>query len=427
MKTDKVDVVQRRVNLMEKEGVNFVVYVNVGKDPFYSLDRLRQENDAIVLADLPVPGRELTGVHFDMEFLHANTKSLLDSNHQDGKYISAKGKKVVVIGGGDTGTDCIGTSIRHSCSSIVNLELLPEPPRTRAPGNPWPQWPRIFRIDYGHQEAAAKFGKDPKSYEVLTKRFVGDENGVVKGLEVVHVHWEKDARGKFQFKEVEGSEEMIEADLVLLAMGYLMVGDKLGLEKDNRSNFKAEYGRFSTNVEGVFAAGDCRRGQSLVVWAISEGRQAASQVDNYLTRDEKDLSTSPGRQDDSVHRQQDSSKLTELHHQVMNQQELYHQARKDSRSRREGGGICGVECAAGLPLWTEGEFSSSGGEQSGPSIPSAIELSKPPKIRLLALRRSKNNLIKKTPRNQKVRCRKTQRRSKVKTMVLAMAMLKMRI
>ncbi|CAK9166556.1 unnamed protein product [Ilex paraguariensis] len=184
-------------------------------------DRLRQENDAIVLADLPVPGRELAGVHFDMEFLHANTKSLLDSNHQDGKYISAKGKKVVVIGGGDTGTDCIGTSIRHSCNSIVNLELLPEPPRTRAPGNPWPQWPRIFRIDYGHQEAAAKFGKDPKSYEVLTKRFVGDENGVVKGLEVVHVHWEKDARGKFQFKEVEGSEEMIEADLVLLAMGFL--------------------------------------------------------------------------------------------------------------------------------------------------------------------------------------------------------------
>ncbi|XP_051138191.1 glutamate synthase 1 [NADH], chloroplastic isoform X2 [Andrographis paniculata] len=293
MKADKVDIVQRRVDLMEKEGVKFVVNANVGKDPSYSLNQLREDHDAIVLAvgatkprDLPVPGRDLSGVHFAMEFLHANTKSLLDSNLQDGKYISAKGKKVVVIGGGDTGTDCIGTSIRHGCSNIVNLELLPEPPRTRAPNNPWPQWPRVFRVDYGHQEAATKFGKDPRSYEVLTKRFIGDENGVVKGVEVVHVSWEKDASGKFQFKEVEGSAEIIEADLVLLAMGFLgpeqTLAEKLGLEQDARSNFKAEYGRFSTNVEGVFAAGDCRRGQSLVVWAISEGRQAAAQVDKYL-------------------------------------------------------------------------------------------------------------------------------------------------
>ncbi|PSS04444.1 Glutamate synthase 1 [NADH] like [Actinidia chinensis var. chinensis] len=316
MKADKVDIVQRRVDLMEQEGINFVVNANIGKDPLYSLDRLREENDAIVLAvgatkprDLPVPGRELSGVHFAMEFLHSNTKSLLDSNLEDGNYISAKDKKVVVIGGGDTGTDCIGTSIRHGCSSMVNLELLPEPPRTRAPGNPWPQWPRVFRVDYGHQEAAAKFGKDPRSYEVLTKRFVGDENGVLKGLEVVRVQWEKDASGKFQFKEVEGSEEIIEADLVLLAMGFLGpesgLADKLGLERDNRSNFKADYGRFSTNVEGVFAAGDCRRGQSLVVWAISEGRQAASQVDNFLMREEKDPIIDLGRQ-----RQQGSSKQT---------------------------------------------------------------------------------------------------------------------
>ncbi|KAL7214119.1 hypothetical protein ACSBR1_026520 [Camellia fascicularis] len=318
MKTDKVDIVQRRVDLMAKEGVNFVVNANVGKDPMYSLDRLREENDAIVLAvgatkprDLPVPGRELSGVHFAMEFLHANTKSLLDSNLEDGKYISAKGKKVVVIGGGDTGTDCIGTSIRHGCTNIVNLELLPQPPRTRAPGNPWPQWPRIFRVDYGHQEAATKFGKDPRSYEVLTKRFVGDENGNVKALEVIRVRWEKDASGKFQFKEIEGSEEMIEADLVLLAMGFLgpesTLSEKLGLEQDNRSNFKADYGRFSTNVDGVFAAGDCRRGQSLVVWAISEGRQAASQVDKYLMRDEQDNTTSLVERGK---RQQDSSKQT---------------------------------------------------------------------------------------------------------------------
>ncbi|KAL5999002.1 glutamate synthase [NADH] [Asimina triloba] len=293
MKADKIDVVQRRVNLMAEEGVNFVVNANVGTDPLYSIERLRAENDAIILAcgatkprDLSVPGRELSGIHFAMEFLHANTKSLLDSNLQDGKYISAKGKKVVVIGGGDTGTDCIGTAIRHGCTNLVNLELLPKPPEKRAPGNPWPQWPRIFRVDYGHQEVAAKMGKDPRSYEVLTKRFVGDENGAVKGLEVVRVHWEKDASGKFQLQEVEGSEEFIDADLVLLAMGFLgpepTVAEKLGVARDNRANFKAEYGRFSTNVDGVFAAGDCRRGQSLVVWAIAEGRQAASQVDKYL-------------------------------------------------------------------------------------------------------------------------------------------------
>ncbi|TYH41109.1 hypothetical protein ES332_D12G294000v1 [Gossypium tomentosum] len=315
MKTDKVDVVQRRVNLMAEEGVKFVVNANTGKDPSYSLDRLREENDAIVLAigatkprDLPVPGRDLSGVHFAMEFLHANTKSLLDSDLQDGNYISAKGKKVVVIGGGDTGTDCIGTSIRHGCSSIVNLELLPQPPQTRAPGNPWPQWPRIFRVDYGHQEAATKFGKDPRSYEVLTKRFIGDDNGTVKGLEVVRVRWEKDASGRFQFKEVEGSEEIIEADLVLLAMGFLgpesTLAEKLGVEQDNRSNLKAEYGRFTTNVDGVFAAGDCRRGQSLVVWAISEGRQAAAQVDKYLTKEDKDTSVE-GENQDSVKRHQD--------------------------------------------------------------------------------------------------------------------------
>ncbi|XP_076953678.1 glutamate synthase 1 [NADH], chloroplastic-like isoform X1 [Bidens hawaiensis] len=298
MKADKIDVVQRRVNLMEEEGVNFVVNANVGTDPSYSIERLREDNDAVILAlgstrprDLPVPGRELSGVHFAMEFLHANTKSLLDSNLEDGNYISAKGKKVIVIGGGDTGTDCIGTSIRHGCTSVVNLELLPQPPQTRAPGNPWPQWPRIFRVDYGHQEAATKFGKDPRTYEVLTKRFISDENGSVKGVEIVQVKWGKDETGRFQFKEVEGSEEILEADLVLLAMGFLgpesTIADKLGLEKDGRSNVKAEYGRFETSVEGVFAAGDCRRGQSLVVWAISEGRQAAAQVDKFLLKDEE--------------------------------------------------------------------------------------------------------------------------------------------
>ncbi|XP_019414790.1 PREDICTED: glutamate synthase [NADH], amyloplastic isoform X1 [Lupinus angustifolius] len=326
MKADKVDTVQRRVNLLAEEGINFVVNANVGHDPLYSLDRLREENDAIILAvgatkprDLPVPGRELSGIHFAMEFLHANTKSLLDSNLQDGNYISAKGKKVVVIGGGDTGTDCIGTSIRHGCSSVINLELLPQPPQTRAAGNPWPQWPRVFRVDYGHQEATAKFGKDPRSYEVLTKRFIGDENGVMKGLEVIRVRWEKDETGKFQFKEIEGSEEIIEADLVLLAMGFLgpepTIAEKLGMERDNRSNFKADYGRFSTTVKGVFAAGDCRRGQSLVVWAISEGRQAAAQVDSYFLKEDSEHNNS-GNPDNRIKRQQDLTKRHQGKHTV---------------------------------------------------------------------------------------------------------------
>ncbi|KAG8069239.1 hypothetical protein GUJ93_ZPchr0005g14739 [Zizania palustris] len=296
MKADKLGIVQRRVDLMVKEGVTFIVNAHVGSDPSYSIEQLRSENDATILAcgataprDLSIPGRDLSGIHFAMEFLHANTKSLLDSKLKDGNYISAKGRKVVVIGGGDTGTDCIGTSIRHGCSNLVNLELMPEPPRKRAPDNPWPQWPKIFRVDYGHQEAASKFGKDPRSYKVLTKQFIGDEKGKVKAIEVIRVEWGK-VDGRFQFKEVAGSEEIIEADLVLLAMGFLgpeaTVAKKLGLEQDQRSNLKAQFGNFATNVEGVFAAGDCRRGQSLVVWAIAEGRQAAAAVDKYLIRDE---------------------------------------------------------------------------------------------------------------------------------------------
>lgn len=293
MKTDKENVVQRRVNLMEAEGVQFVTNAHVGVDPVYSVENLRSDYDALLLAtgatkprDLPVEGRDLAGVHFAMEFLHKNTKSLLDSNLEDGQYISAKGKKVVVIGGGDTGTDCIGTSVRHSCASVVNLELLPQPPQTRAANNPWPQWPRIFRVDYGHEEAATKFGKDPRSYEVLTKRFIGNEKGEVTGMELVRVEWSKGADGRFQMTEVVGSTQIIEADLVLLAMGFLgpeqNIAEKLGLQTDARSNFQADFGKHATNSQGVFAAGDCRRGQSLVVWAIAEGRQAAAQVDNYL-------------------------------------------------------------------------------------------------------------------------------------------------
>ena len=224
-----------------------------------------------------------------MEFLRHNTKSLLDSNHEDGAYISAQGKRVIVIGGGDTGTDCIGTSMRHGCASLVNFELLPRPPEKRAADNPWPQWPRIFRVDYGHAEVAAKFGADPRVFAIVSKRFVDDGKGNVAGIETVKVEWVKDDAGRFEMREVAGSEETFPADLVLLAMGFLgpesTLVEKLGMKTDPRSNFAATYGEYATSVPGVFAAGDCRRGQSLVVWAINEGRGAAAKIDRYLRAD----------------------------------------------------------------------------------------------------------------------------------------------
>ncbi len=193
---------------------------------------------------------------------------------------------MIVIGGGDTGTDCIGTSIRHGCNSMTNFELLPKPPKGRAPDNPWPQWPRIFRVDYGHEEASAIFGHDPREYCVLSKSFIDDGRGRVAGIKTVRVEWAKDDNGRYQMRELPGSEQTFKADLVLLAMGFLgpeeTIVPKLGLETDPRSNFKAEYGDFATSVEGVFAAGDCSRGQSLIVWAIAEGRGCARRVDEYL-------------------------------------------------------------------------------------------------------------------------------------------------
>ncbi|CAG9462979.1 unnamed protein product [Pedinophyceae sp. YPF-701] len=292
MKAEKTEVVQRRVDLMAAEGVRFFTNAHVGQnvDP----KALYAEYDSVLLAagatkprDLAIEGRDLGGVHFAMEFLTANTKSLLDSNLSDGKFISAAGKKVVVIGGGDTGTDCIGTSLRHGCASVVNLELLDMPPPSRSKDNPWPQWPRIYRVDYGHAEAAHRFGKDPRRYHVMTKRFLGDGEGNLRGIEIVEVQWEKDAEtGRMNMKEVPGSEEVLEADMALLALGFLgpedRLADALELSRDQRSNFAAEYGEFATSVEGVFAAGDCRRGQSLVVWAINEGRGAADKINAFL-------------------------------------------------------------------------------------------------------------------------------------------------
>jgi NADPH-dependent glutamate synthase beta subunit-like oxidoreductase len=235
--------------------------------------------------DLEIDGRSLTGIHFAMEFLTQNTKSLLDSQHRDGRYISAKGKRVIVVGGGDTGTDCIATSLRHGCTSLVNFELMDRPPVDRAEDNPWPQWPRIFRVDYGHEEAEAKYGADPRQYNVLSKGFVDNGQGGVGGIKAVTVEWYKED-GRMKFREVPGSERIFEADLVLLAMGFLgpenYVASALGVTLDGRSNYAAEHGQFRTNIDKVFAAGDCRRGQSLVVWAINEGRGAARAIDIYL-------------------------------------------------------------------------------------------------------------------------------------------------
>jgi glutamate synthase (NADH) len=272
MKLDK-SIVQRRVDFMAAEGINFVTGTQVGQD--IQLADLKAKNDAVILAtgatvprDLPIPNRSLEGIHFAMTFLHANTKSLLDSGLKDGQYISAKDKHVVVIGGGDTGNDCIGTSIRHGAKSVVNLELLPRPPQERAYDNPWPQWPKIYRIDYGHSEVKAHYGKDPREYCVMSTDFVDDGNGNVKGINIINVEWTKNARGGWDMQKVEGSKKFLPADLVLLSMGFLGPEERVleGIEKDPRKNVKTPAGSYHSSQEGVFAAGDCRRGQSLIVW-----------------------------------------------------------------------------------------------------------------------------------------------------------------
>jgi glutamate synthase (NADPH/NADH) small chain len=223
-----------------------------------------------------------------MEFLHKNTKSLLDSNLQDGQWISARDQDVVVMGGGDTGTDCVGTSMRHGCRSLVQLEILTKPPLERAPDNPWPQWPKVYRLDYAQEEAAAKFGADPRDYCVTTKKFVGDERGRVKAIETVRIEWVRED-GRFAMKEIPGTEKTWPATLVLLALGFLGperggMLDQLGVALDQRGNVGTDPATGMTNVPGIFAAGDMRRGQSLVVWAIAEGRETAARVDRFLRR-----------------------------------------------------------------------------------------------------------------------------------------------
>ncbi|KAI0341760.1 NADPH-dependent glutamate synthase [Trametopsis cervina] len=291
MKLDK-NVVQRRIDLMAAEGVTFVPNAHVGKD--VDVSEIRAQNDAVVICtgatwprDLKIPNRQADGIHFAMEYLQMNTKSLLDSELQDNNYISAKGKDVIVIGGGDTGNDCIGTAMRHGAKSVTNFELLPKPPAGRGQDNPWPQWPRIFRTDYGHSEVAAHFGDDPREYSISTKDFVIDDEGKLKGLNTVRVEWTKDSGGRWKMEEVPGSEKFFSAQLVFLALGFLGpesdIIKALGVKQDARSNIQTPAKKFSTGVDGVFTAGDCHRGQSLIVWGISEGRGAAAEVDSWLS------------------------------------------------------------------------------------------------------------------------------------------------
>ncbi|WP_175987839.1 glutamate synthase subunit beta [Bacillus sp. Marseille-Q1617] len=285
-------IVKRRVDILEKEGIKFVTNTEVGKD--VSSSELKSEFDAVILCggatvhrNLEVEGRNLKGVHYAMDFLHANTKSLLDSNFEDGNYLSAAGKNVIVIGGGDTGTDCLATSIRHNCKSLTQFDIYAKKGAIRDEvGNPWPQYPIIHRVEYGQKEAEEVFGHDPRAYAVMTKKFVGDEEGHIKEVHTVNVSLKIDENGNRIREELPGTEKVWPADLVLLAIGFS--GPEQGLLKEleietkSNSTVDAEYDKYMTNVEGVFAAGDMRRGQSLIVWAINEGRGAARECDRFL-------------------------------------------------------------------------------------------------------------------------------------------------
>jgi len=290
MKLDKREVVARRISLLEQEGIRFLCNASVGENVEAQL--LLRDFDATVVCtgatqprDLAVPGRDLAGVHFAMDYLTASTSALLDGG-PDSSPIHARGRDVVVIGGGDTGTDCVGTAIRQGCRSLVQVEIMPRPPLERAADNPWPEWPKVYKLDYGQEEAAAKFGDDPRVYLTTVKEFVGDSQGRLEALVTVEVKWTQNDKGQFIPVDVPGTTQKRPAQLALLAMGFLgpeqtLIKD-LDLELDARGNVSAEYGKYATSIKGVFSAGDCRRGQSLVVWAINEGRGAARECDRYL-------------------------------------------------------------------------------------------------------------------------------------------------
>lgn len=291
MKLEK-QIVNRKIKVMEEEGVTFITNADVGSS--VKAKKLLDEFDRVVLAcgssnprDIKVPGREANGIYFAVDFLKAATKSLLDSNFEDHKYIDTKGKDVVIIGGGDTGNDCVGTSIRFGAKSVTQIEMMPKAPDERAANNPWPEWPKVCKTDYGQEEAIAVYGHDPRIYESTVKEFIKDKNGNLKAVKIVKLCWEKDPEtGKMNMKEVAGSEKLLDAQIVLIAAGFLgsqkYVTDAFKVEVNERTNVKTESGKYATSVANVFTAGDMHIGQSLVVKAIREGRECARAVDESL-------------------------------------------------------------------------------------------------------------------------------------------------
>ena len=291
MKLDK-SVIDRRVDLMKAEGIEFVTNADIGKD--VKADKLLKEFDRVLLCcgaanprDIKAEGRDAEGIYFAVDFLTSTTKSLLNSDLKDQKYISAKGKNVIIIGGGDTGNDCVGTCIRHGAKSVTQLEMMPKAPDERAEDNPWPEWPKVCKTDYGQEEAIAVFGHDPRIYQTTVKEFLKDKKGAVCGVKTVKLESKKDEKtGRMVMTEVAGSEKVLNAELVLIAAGFLgtqkYVADAFGVKLNERTNVAADQENYATSVERVYAAGDVRRGQSLVVWAIREGREVARAVDESL-------------------------------------------------------------------------------------------------------------------------------------------------
>ena len=291
MKLEK-HIIDRKINVMKAEGIEFVTDANIGVN--IKAQKLQEEYDAVVLCcgasnprDINAPGRDANGIYFAVDFLTSTTKSLLDSNFADKKYIDAKGKNVMVIGGGDTGNDCVGTSIRHGAKSVTQIEMMPKAPDKRAENNPWPEWPKVCKTDYGQEEAIAVYGQDPRIYESTVKEFIKDKNGSLKAVKIVKLSWEKDpATGRMKMQEIAGSEQILDAEIVLIAAGFLgsqkYITDAFGVELNERTNVKTAPGKYQTSVENVFVTGDMHRGQSLVVWAIREGREAAHAVDESL-------------------------------------------------------------------------------------------------------------------------------------------------
>ena len=291
MKLEK-RIIDRKIDVMKAEGITFVTNTDIGKD--IKPAKLLADFDRVVLCcgssnprDITAPGRDAEGIYFAVDFLSRNTKSLLDSDFKDGNYVSAKGKNVIIIGGGDTGNDCVGTCMRHGCKSATQIDMMPKAPDKRAANNPWPEWPKICKTDYGQEEAIAVFGHDPRIYESTVKEFIKDKNGRLKAVKIVKLAWEKDPQtGRMNSKEVAGSEKIMDCELVLIAAGFLgaqkYVTDAFKVELTPRTNVKTEQDSFKTNVKNVFAAGDMHTGQSLVVKAIRQGRECAREVDESL-------------------------------------------------------------------------------------------------------------------------------------------------